>query len=193
MVYISGYFIKSNRQVNKIYFIFVLPYHNDNIQKTIETLNVNKIYYIYFDYQKKIFLNKEIMPLNNFCIEEANIECSGENFTFMDSLININISKEIINSAVRSYLGKKRLYNNKLINAFEQITKENFYLSIKVIIPKVLKDNIVKLFKREGYFDNDLIVNFLPSANYYGTEIKKIFEITNNMIIFSYKLIFFRN
>ena len=36
-------------------------------------------------------------------------------------------------------------------------------------------------------FENKDVVNFIPSANYIGTEIVNIFNTTNNMIIFSYE------
>ena len=173
-------------KIDKIYFIFIIPEHYFNIEKTKEKLNSYQIYYIYYSLEKKILLDNHNNIITDFRIKEADITFPESNFSLIKTISNINLSKYIIEKSTKQYLIKRKNTNKTFIDIYNKICEINFHEYIKVFIPIELKNNIIKIFISEKYIEDKDIINFIPSSNYIGSEIEKIFQITNNMIIFSY-------
>ena len=173
-------------KIDKIYFIFILPAHYINIEKTKEKLNSNQIYYIYYALEKKLFLDSQNNIITDFRIKEADITFPESNFSLMKTISNINLSKYIIGKSTKQYLIKRKNTKKTFVDIYNKICEINFHEYIKVFIPIALKNNIIRIFIADKHIGDKDIINFLPSSNYIGTEIESVFNITKNMIIFSY-------
>ena len=173
-------------KIDKIYFIFIIPEHYQNIDKTVGKLNLYQIYYLYYSLEKKVFLDWQNNIISDFRIKEADITFPEKNFYLIKAISDINLSKYIIKESSKKYLIKKKNTNKTFNDIYNKICEINLYECIKVFIPVKLKENIIKMFISEKYIEDKDIINFIPSANYIGTEIENIFKNTNNMIIFSY-------
>ena len=173
-------------KIDKIYFIFILPAHYINIEKTKEKLNSNQIYYIYYALEKKLFLDSQNNIITDFRIKEADITFPESNFSLMKTISNINLSKYIIGKSTKQYLIKRKNTKKTFVDIYNKICEINFHEYIKVFIPIALKNNIIRIFIADKHIGDKDIINFLPSSNYIGTEIEYIFENNKNMIIFSY-------
>jgi hypothetical protein len=55
----------------------VIPYGLNNFE-TINKLNENQFYYIFYNPEKNIFLNKDNKVIENFCIPEAELNFNTE-------------------------------------------------------------------------------------------------------------------
>jgi hypothetical protein len=173
-------------KIDKIYFIFILPAHYINIEKTKEKLNSNQIYYIYYALEKKLFLDSQNNIITDFRIKEADITFPESNFSLMKTISNINLSKYIIGKSTKQYLIKRKNTKKTFVDIYNKICEINFHEYIKVFIPIALKNNIIRIFIADKHIGDKDIINFFPSSNYIGTEIESVFNITKNMIIFSY-------
>lgn len=94
-------------KIDKIYFIFIIPEHYFNIEKTKEKLNSYQIYYIYYSLEKKILLDNHNNIITDFRIKEADITFPESNFSLIKTISNINLSKYIIEKSTKQYLIKK--------------------------------------------------------------------------------------
>lgn len=182
--------VYDNLKINKIYLIFVIPYGLNNLE-TINKLNENQIYYIFYNPDKNIFLNKDNKVIENFCIPEAEIKFNTEDFDFLNALTNINISKKILKFSARNYLGRKRLHENKFIDIYDKFSHDNAFNCITLIIPIELKNNIIEILYKEQIFLEEKSINFVPSINCKLEEIKRIFSQEKIMFIFSYENIIY--
>ena len=182
--------IYENLKINKIYLIFVLPSGLNN-SETINKLNENQIYYIFYNPEQKNFLNKENYIIENFCIPEAEIKFNAEDFDFLQTLENINKSKNILSLSARHYLGKKRLLENKFIDVYNKVSQDNYFNCITIRIPSELKKNILEILYKEQIFQDEKSINFIPSINCKLEEIKRIFIQEKIMFIFSYENIIY--
>ena len=166
--------------------IFIIPEH-ELIYKILEKINSYQIYYIYYSFEKQVFFNWQKKIILDFRIKEADITFHESNFSSIETISDINLSKYIIEESTKKYLIKGKNTNKTLDDIYNKICEINFYECIKVDIPIELKENIIKQFISEKYINDKDIINFMPSSNYIGIEIENIFNKTNNMIIFSYK------
>jgi len=166
--------------------IFIVSDHYNNIANIKEKLNSYKIYHIYYSLEKELFLDYQNNIITDFRIKEAEINFPEFNFSLIKAISNINLSKYIIEKSTKKYLLKRKNNNKTFLDTYKKICEINFHEYIKVFIPIELKNNIVRIFILEKYIEDKDIINFIPSTNYIGTEIKNIFKITNNMSIFSY-------
>ena len=182
--------VYDNLKINKIYLIFVIPYGLNNFE-TINKLNENQFYYIFYNPEKNIFLNKDNKVIENFCIPEAELNFNTEDFDFLNALSNINISKKILKFSARNYLGRKRSHNNKFINIYDKFSHDNAFNCITLIIPIELKNNIIEILYKEQIFLEEKSINFVPSINCKLEEIKRIFAQEKIMFIFSYENIIY--
>ena len=173
-------------QIRKTYLIFVLPYGLRNTE-TINKLNDEKLYYVFYDPNSDIFLDKNSNIIQDFCIPEAEINFNEKDFDLLLALTNINLSKNIINKSISNFLGKKRLFENKFKNVYNKISQEKAFNCISVIIPIELKTNIIEELKNDGIFSDEKSINLIPSTNCKFKEIPSIFFNQKIMFIFSYK------
>ncbi len=173
-------------KIDKIYFIVIISENHQNIGSIIDKINLYQIYYLYYSLEKKVFLDWKNNIISDFRIKEADITFPEKNFYLIKTISDINLSKYIIKESSKKYLLKKKRCNKTFIDIYNKICEINFYECIKVFIPGKLKENIIKMFISEKYIEEKDIINFIPSANYIGTEIESIFNNSNNMIIFSY-------
>jgi hypothetical protein len=178
--------VYDNLKINKIYLIFVIPYGLNNLE-TINKLNENQFYYIFYNPEKNVFLNKDNKVIENFCIPEAEIQFNAEDFDFLNALTNINISKKILKFSARNYLGIKRLHDNKFIDIYDKFSHDNAFNCITLTIPIELKNNIIDILYKEQIFLEEKSINFVPSINCKLEEIKRIFAQEKIMFIFSYE------
>ena len=174
-------------KIDKIYFIFILPDHYPNINKTKNKLDKYQIYYLNYSLQKMIFLNEKGDIITDFRIKEADITFSKKNFSLIKAISNINLSKNIIKESTKKYIIKRKNLDKTLIDIYNKLCEIYSYECKKIFIPKNLKENIIKVFISLNLIKNTDTINFIPSANYIGEEINTIFNTTNNMIIFSYE------
>ena len=172
-------------QIGKTYLIFVLPYGLRNIE-TINKLNYEKLYYIFYNPKRDIFLDKDSNVIQDFCVPEAEVQFKNKDFNLLLALTNINLSKNIINKSVSTFLGKKRLFEDKFINVYNKISQEKAFNCISVIIPIELKSKIIEKLKEDGIFSDEKSINFIPSINCNPKEIPSIFFYQKNLFIFSY-------
>ena len=142
--------VYDNLKINKIYLIFVIPYGLNNFE-TINKLNENQLYYIFYNPDKNIFLNKDNKVIENFCIPEAELNFNTEDFDFLNALTNINISKKILKFSARNYLGRKRLHDNKFNNIYDKFSHDNAFNCITLIIPIKLKKKL-RYYIKNRYF-----------------------------------------
>ena len=182
--------VYDNLKINKIYLIFVIPYGLNNLE-TINKLNENQFYYIFYNPEKNVFLNKDNKVIENFCIPEAEIQFNAEDFDFLNALTNINISKKILKFSARNYLGIKRLHDNKFIDIYDKFSHDNAFNCITLTIPIELKNNIIDILYKEQIFLEEKSINFVPSINCKLEEIKRIFTQEKIMFIFSYENIIY--
>ena len=169
--------------IDEIYFIFIIPQKYNNNDRMISQLNKLQIYCVYFDYSKNIFLNSNGEIINDFRIKEANIKCPPAEFNFMKALMNIHICRDIFNLSKKKYFQKKK--NKNFIDIYEKTSTQYFHECVKFFIPLDLKKEILKTFYFQK-FEEKTYINFIPSANYIGPDIEKLFNETKNMIIFSF-------
>ena len=174
-------------KIDNIYFIFIVPEHYINIDKTKYQLNQYQIYYLNYSLEKNILLNINGDVITDFRIKEANITFPNQNFSLIKTISNINLSKNIIKESTKKYLIKKRNTDKTFIDIYNKLREIYSHEYIKVFIPKELKENIIEIFNSIDLLEKKDVINFIPSANYIGPEIQTIFNTTNNMIIFSYK------
>ena len=177
--------IYENLKIDKIYLIFVLPYRL-NTSETINLLKKEKIYYVFFNPEKNIFINKESNVVTDFCIPEAELTFKEKNFDLNLALSNINLSKKILNKSVRNFLGKKRLNDFKFCNVYNKICYENSFNFYSILIPKELKANILNKLKEDNFFKEIKSINFIPSTNCEINNISVIFDNEKILFIFSY-------
>ena len=174
-----------NLIIDKIYLIFVLPY-GINVSETINKLNINRLYYLfYYPEEKYFFKNNNI--IDDFRVPEAELDFNKDDFDLLQALSNIKTSKNILNKSIRSYLGKKRIYNNKFINIYNKIAEDNNFNCITVIIPNNIKNKIIMAFNKDNIFNEDKIINFIPGVNCDFKDMERIFKNQRIMFIFSYK------
>ena len=174
-------------KIDKIYFIFILPEMYPNIDKTIEKLKALQIYYVFFSLRESKFLdyNKNNI-VSDFRIKESEISFSNINYKFNKALSDINISKKIFESSKQKFFKKKNKSGKRLIDIYEKLSEFNFHDCIQVTIPSKLKKNIIDTFISDNYFEKNIHINFLPSANYNELKIQELFKMTQNLIIFSF-------
>ena len=174
-------------KIDKIYFLFIIPDNYAYIQPTINKLKSLKIYYLYYSLTNQIFFDTNNNIFTDFRIKEADITFPEKNFELIRAISDINLSKYIIKESTKKYLIKRKNTNKTFIDIYNKVSEINFHECIKVIIPNELKKNIIKIFIYNGYIKPEDKINFIPSTNYKGTEIEKLFSNTNNLIIFGYK------
>ena len=175
--------------IKDVYFLFIIPFKMSGIDKTIKILEENKIYYIFYCYMNNKFCDIEGNKILNFNIEEARINDENIDFSFTKALSDNKKSKNIIIKAIKNYLGKKRIYNNKFINSYIKISEEILFSPKKIIIPVLLKKNILEKLYEKNYLLKDKHINFIFSSNYKGTKISELYNKTHNLILFSYNRI----
>ena len=174
-------------KIDKIYFLFIIPENYAYIQKTINNLQLLQIYYLYYSLPNQIFFDTKKNIITDFRIKEADITFPENNFSLIRAISNINLSKYIIKESTKKYLIKWKTTNKSFIDIYNKVCEINLHECIKVLIPIELKKNIIKTFIYKGYISPKDKINFIPSTNYDGTDIEKLFSNTNNMIIFGYK------
>ena len=91
----------------------------------------------------------------------------------------------MLNKAVKLCLSKKSLYEGKFINTYIKIYKENDLNIISIKIPALLKENIVKQLINDKYFLEKTNFIFWQSSNCEIEQLLKVFQLTNNLILFS--------
>jgi len=174
-------------KIDKIFFIFIIPEHYTNIDKTKHQLDKYQIYYLNYSLEKMILLNTKGDVITDFRIKEADITFPNNNFSLIKTISNINLSKNILKESTKKYLIKRKNTNKNFLDIYNKLREIYSHECKKVFIPEELKENIIKIFISLDLIKNADAINFIPSANYIGTEIKTIFNTTNNMIIFSYE------
>ena len=174
-------------KIDNIYFIFIIPDQYKNIDRIKHQLDIYQIYYLNYSLEKMILLNTKGDVITDFRIKEADITFPNNNFALIKTISDINLSKNIIKESAKKYLIKKNKTDKTFIDIYNKLCEIYSHEYIKIFIPQKLKENIIKIFISLSLFENKDVVNFIPSANYIGTEIVNIFNTTNNMIIFSYE------
>lgn len=189
--------------INEIYFVFILPLKMPGIEQTINILESNNIYYIFYSYVQNKLYDIEGNQIHEFFIKEAKINDNNIDFSLVKALSDNIKSKNDMKKAIMNFLGKKRLYNNMFIEPIsekeEKIiykrNKFNTYIKAsegilfsprKVIIPLQIKKNIIAKLYEKNYFTKDTHINFIFSSNYRGTKIINLYNFTKNVILFSY-------
>ena len=92
------------------------------------------------------------------------------------AISEIYLSKYIIEESTKKYLIKRKNTKKTFIEIYNKIRKINFHECINIFIPIKLKNNLIKLFISERNIEEKDINNFIPSSNYIGAEIEKIFH-----------------
>jgi len=177
--------IYTGLKIKKIYFIFIIPSNDINLEQTIKKLNKENIYYLKFDFEKSQFFNNNKNEVTNFIINEAEVNESNIDLSVFKTVNDISNSLIMLNKAVKQFLSKKSLYEGKFINAYNKIYKENDLNIISIKIPTLLKENIVKQLIIDKYFFEKTNLIFWPSSNCEIENLLKVFELTNNLILFS--------
>ena len=177
--------IYTGLKIKKIYFIFIIPSNDINLEQTIKKLNEENIYYLKFDLEKSQFFDNNKNEVTNFIINEAEVNESNIDLSVFKTVNDISNSLIMLNKAVKQFLSKKSLYEGKFINAYNKIYKENDLNIISIKIPTLLKENIVKQLINDKYFFEKTNLIFWPSSNCEIENLLKVFELTNNLILFS--------
>ena len=186
--FISKNYLESLYQglkIDKIYFMFILPEFYLNIEKTIEQLKKFQIYYIFFSLTEQKFLDYNKSIIFDFRIKDSEITFSNTNYLFTKALSDINISKRIYEFSKKKFF-KKIKSGKKIFDIYWKLSELYSHDCIQVTIPIKLKNNIIDIFISENYFKKGTQINFLPSANYNELKIKELFNMTKNLIIFSF-------
>ena len=172
-------------KIKKIYFIFVIPSNGINLEQTIKEIDKENIYYLKFDFGKSQFFDNNKNEVINFLINEAEVNSSNMDLSIFKAVNDISNSLIMLNKAVKQFLGKKSLYEGKFINAYNKIYKENDLNIISIKIPALLKENIVKQLINDKYFLEKTNFIFWQSSNCEIEQLLKVFQLTNNLILFS--------
>ena len=115
--YLEG--VYEGLKIDKIYFIFIIPDHYINTDKTKDKLKSYQIYYIYYSPQKKLFLDSQNNIITDFRIKEADITFPRTNYSLIKTISEINLSKYIIGKSTKQYLIKSKKNNkNNNINIY---------------------------------------------------------------------------
>ena len=172
--------------INEIYFIFILPLKISGIEQTINILESNNIYYIFYSYVQNKLCDIEGNQIHEFFIKEAKINDNNIDFSLVKALSDNIKSKNVMKKAIMNFLGKKRLYNNIFINTYIKASEGILFSPRKVIIPLQIKKNIIAKLYEKNYLTKDTHINFIFSSNYRGTKIIKLYNFIKNVILFSY-------
>jgi hypothetical protein len=177
--------IYAGLKIKKIYFIFVIPSNGINLEQTLKTLNKENIYYLKFDIEKAQFLDNNKNEITNFLIDGAEVNSSNNDLSVFKTVNDISNSLIMLNKSIKQYLSKKSLYEGKFIKAYNKIYKENDLNIISIKIPALLKENIIKQLIKDKYFLEKTNLIFWPSSNCEIENFLKVFQLTNNLILFS--------